>query len=143
MVYVQWHIQKVFQHLIDFLCPGPREVQGTIQLEWHLSVYMRFNPGGRGGCITSKILYKMYHYCYGLFRKVAIYKYTYFQSYNSFPPAWGDLGGRGVRTPPPWNLQSLISPDITGYEKNSYFSYLCTSTVIRQTESIHKITINN
>ena len=32
--------------------------------------------------------------------------------------------------------------DITGNdEKNSYFSYLCTSTVIRQTESIHKITI--
>ena len=27
--------------------------------------------------------------------------------------------------------------DITGNEKNCYFSYLCTSTVIRQTESIH------
>ena len=40
--------------------------------------------------------YKMYHYSYGLFRKVAIYKCTclcnclslsiYFQSDNSFPP---------------------------------------------------------
>ena len=27
--------------------------------------------------------------------------------------------------------------DITGNEKNCYFSYLCTSTVLRQTESIH------
>ena len=26
--------------------------------------------------------------------------------------------------------------DITGHEKNCYFSYLCTSTVTRQTESI-------
>ena len=38
----------------------------------------------------------------------------------------------GVRIPPPWNLQSLISPDMTGNEKIRYFSYLCTSTVIRQ-----------
>ena len=27
------YIQKIFQHLIDFLIPGPHEVQGTIQLE--------------------------------------------------------------------------------------------------------------
>ena len=50
--------------------------------------------------------------------------------------ACADLeGGGGHQTP--WNLQSLISPILrTGNEKISYFLYLCTSTVIRQTESI-------
>ena len=43
--------------------------------------------------------------------------------------------------PPPLEFAKLNITDITGNEKNSYFSYLCTSTVIRQTESIHKITI--
>ena len=40
----------------------------------------------------------------------------------------GEVGGwRG------WNLQSLISPIlITGNEKITYFSYLCTFIVIRQ-----------
>ena len=44
-------------------------------------------------------------------------------------------------TPPPWNLQSLITMILLEMQKISYFSYFCTSTVIRQTESIHKITI--
>ena len=49
----------------------------------------------------------------------------------------GSSGGVGwLRTPFPWNLQSLISPILLKMKKNSYFSYLCTSTVIRQTESI-------
>ena len=51
----------------------------------------------------------------------------------------GGVGGGGVRTPP--GIAKLNIADITGNEKISYFSYLCTSTVIRQTESIHKITI--
>ena len=42
----------------------------------------------------------------------------------------GGLGGSGP--PPPWNLQSLISPILLEMKKISYFSYLCTSTVIRQ-----------
>ena len=48
-------------------------------------------------------------------------------------------GGGGVRTPP--DICILNIADITGNEKLTYFPYLCTSTVIRQTESIHKITI--
>ena len=49
-----------------------------------------------------------------------------------------DLEGVGVggSDPPPWNLQSLISPVLPEMKKISYFSYLCTSTVIRQTESM-------
>ena len=48
-----------------------------------------------------------------------------------------DLEGGPGGPDPPWNLQSLISLiDITRNEKISYFSYLCTSTVIRLTESI-------
>ena len=44
--------------------------------------------------------------------------------------------GGGVRTPPPPGFEKLNIADITGNKKISYFSYLCTSTVIRQTESI-------
>ena len=40
-------------------------------------------------------------------------------------------GSRGVAWSP-WNLQSLISPILLEMKKISYFSYLCTSTVIRQ-----------
>ena len=48
----------------------------------------------------------------------------------------------GVRTPPPpLEYAKLNIADITRNEKISYFSYFCTSTIIRQTESIHKITI--
>ena len=39
----------------------------------------------------------------------------------------GGGGGGGVR-----NLQRLILPILLETKKNSYFSYLCTSTVIRQ-----------
>ena len=42
--------------------------------------------------------------------------------------------------PPPMEFAKLNIADITGNEKINYLSYLCTSTVIRQTESIHKIT---
>ena len=49
----------------------------------------------------------------------------------------GSRGGvGGVRTPPPRDFQKFNIADITGNEKISYFSYLCTSPVIRQTESI-------
>ena len=45
-------------------------------------------------------------------------------------------GGRGCPDPSPppipLELAKLYIADITGNEKNSYFSYLCTSTVIRQ-----------
>ena len=47
----------------------------------------------------------------------------------------GSRGGGGPDTPPP-GFEKLNIADITGNEKISYFSYLCTSTVIRQTESI-------
>ena len=53
-------------------------------------------------------------------------------------------GGGGWRSgppPPPPEFAKLNIPEITGNEKNSYFTFLCSSTVIRQTESIHKITI--
>ena len=55
----------------------------------------------------------------------------------------GSRGGGvgGPDPPPPLEFAKLNIADITGNEKNSYVSYLCTSTVIRQTESIHKITI--
>ena len=43
-------------------------------------------------------------------------------------------GGRGVRTP--LEFAKLNVAYITGNEKISYFSYLCTSAVIHQTESI-------
>ena len=46
-------------------------------------------------------------------------------------------GGGGPDPPPPLEFAKLNIADITGNEKISYFSYLCTSTVIRQTESIH------
>ena len=43
----------------------------------------------------------------------------------------GSRGGvGGVRTPP--TFAKLNIADITGNEKISYFSYLCTSTFIRQ-----------
>ena len=42
-----------------------------------------------------------------------------------------DIGGGGVRTP--LEFAKLNIADITGNEKNSYLSYLCTSAVIRQT----------
>ena len=49
----------------------------------------------------------------------------------------GGGGGGGGRTPPPpLEFAKLNIADITGNEKISYFSYVCTSTVIRQTESI-------
>ena len=41
---------------------------------------------------------------------------------------WGS-GGSG---PPPLEFANLNIADITGNKKISYFSYLCTSTVIRQ-----------
>ena len=44
----------------------------------------------------------------------------------------GGWGGSG----PPLEFAKLNIADITGNDKISYFSYLCTSTVIRQTESI-------
>ena len=46
----------------------------------------------------------------------------------------GSRGGRGVRTPPLLKFAKLNIADITGNKKISYFSYLCTSTVIRQTD---------
>ena len=47
----------------------------------------------------------------------------------------GSRGGvGGVRTP--LEYAKLNIADITGNEQISYFSYLCTSTVIRLTESI-------
>ena len=49
----------------------------------------------------------------------------------------GEGGGSGS----PLEFAKLNIADITGNEKNSYFSYLCSSTVIRQTKSINKITI--
>ena len=49
----------------------------------------------------------------------------------------GGVWGSG----PPLEFAKLNIADITGNEKISYFSYLCTSTVIHQTESFHKITI--
>ena len=52
----------------------------------------------------------------------------------------GSRGGvGGVRTPP--GICKYNIADITGNKKISYFTYLFTSTVIHQTESIHKITI--
>ena len=59
-------------------------------------------------------------------------------------PMRGSRGGggvEGVRTHSPLEFAMLNIADITGNEKNSYFSYLGTSTVIRQTESNHKITV--
>ena len=50
------------------------------------------------------------------------------QSFNPCADLEGGSGGSG----PPWNLQSLISPILLAMKKNCYFSYLCTSTVIRQ-----------
>ena len=44
----------------------------------------------------------------------------------------GEVGWSG----PPLEFAKLNIADITGNEKISYFSYLCTSIVIRQTESI-------
>ena len=44
----------------------------------------------------------------------------------------GGVGGSG----PSLEFAKLNIADITGNEKISYFSHLCTSTVIRQTESI-------
>ena len=44
-------------------------------------------------------------------------------------------GGVGSGPPPPFEFAKLIIADITGNEKISYFSYLCTSTVRRHTES--------
>ena len=41
----------------------------------------------------------------------------------------GGVGGAG---PPPLEFAKLNIADITENEKISYFSYLCTSTVIRQ-----------
>ena len=52
----------------------------------------------------------------------------------------GGRGGGGP-DPPPLAFAKLNIGDITGNEKISYFSYLCTSTVIRQTESINKTSI--
>ena len=47
----------------------------------------------------------------------------------------GSRGGSGW-SGPPLEFAKLNIADITGNEKISYFLYLCTSTVIRQTESI-------
>ena len=59
------------------------------------------------------------------------------KGYISCADLEGGSGGSG----PPLEFAKLNIADITGNEKNSYFSYLCTSTVIHQTDSIHKITI--
>ena len=48
----------------------------------------------------------------------------------------GGGGGGAAPPPPPLEFAKLNIADITGNEKISYFSYLCTSTFIRQTESI-------
>ena len=47
----------------------------------------------------------------------------------------GGVGGGGG-SGPPLEFAKLNIADFPGNEKISYFSYLCTSTVIRQTESI-------
>ena len=47
----------------------------------------------------------------------------------------GSRGGGGGGAPP-LDFAGLNIADIPGNEKISYFSYLCTSAVIRQTESI-------
>ena len=47
-----------------------------------------------------------------------------------------DLEGGSGGSGPPREFAKLNIADITGNEKISYFSYLCTSTIIRQTESI-------
>ena len=47
----------------------------------------------------------------------------------------GGVGGGGSGPPPP-EFAKLNIAHITGNKKISYFSYLCTSPVIRQTESI-------
>ena len=52
-----------------------------------------------------------------------------------------DLEGGSGGSEPPLEFSKLNIADITGNEKIGSFSYLCTCTVIRQTESIHKITI--
>ena len=41
-------------------------------------------------------------------------------------------GGVGGPDPPPLEFAKLTIAGITGNEKINYFSYLCTSTVIRQ-----------
>ena len=53
----------------------------------------------------------------------------------------GGGGGGGGGAAPPRNLQNLILLILLEMKKFKicYFSYLCTSTIIRQTESIHKI----
>ena len=49
----------------------------------------------------------------------------------------GSRGGvEGGSGPPPPGIAILNIADITENEKISYFSYLCTSAVMRQTESI-------
>ena len=47
-----------------------------------------------------------------------------------------DLEGGSGGSGPPLEFAKLNIADITGNEKISYFSYLCTSPVIRQTKSI-------
>ena len=52
---------------------------------------------------------------------------------TSREPPCADLGwGGGAGTPPPPEFAKLNIADITGNEKISYFSYLCTPTFIRQ-----------
>ena len=54
--------------------------------------------------------------------------------HDTIPPyTCADLEGGGG--PGPLEFAKLNIADITGNEENSYFSYLCTSTVIRQTDS--------
>ena len=49
----------------------------------------------------------------------------------------GDRGGRGIRTPPPWNFQSLISPILLEMKKIVIFKiFACTSKFILKTDSI-------
>ena len=63
---------------------------------------------------------------------------------NSFfcHPACADLeGDGGWGPPPPLEFAKLIITVFSGKQNISYFSYLYTSTVLRQSESIHKITI--
>ena len=44
----------------------------------------------------------------------------------------GGSGGGGVSGPPPPGIAQREIPRGIGNEKNCYFSYLCTSTVVRQ-----------
>ena len=73
------------------------------------------------------IMYFQSHYVWGFFP--TFWKNFIFLRNN----ACADLeGGGGAGPPPPLEFAKLNIAEIAGNEKISYFSYLCTSTVIRQ-----------